>query len=666
MAYKRVSPMPVAEGGLGANSFTAYSVICGGTTSTGAFQNVSGVGSSGNILTSNGAASLPSWQAPAASSISITGNSGGALTGSSFTFTGGTSGAVFAGSGTTLTESFNFLALPDTNSGATTGYISLGGVINFSNFGTQNIFVGPSSGNGTTTSTGSAALGYQALTALTSGTVNVGIGYQALKAVTSAGSNIGIGHLSLSLLTTGSGNNIAIGETPLASLTTGSFNIALGNSAGGSLASSESSNIFISNGGVIGDNNTIRIGAQGSTAGLQNKCFIAGITGVTTSNSNMVTINTSTGQLGAATIPTSSISITGDTGGALTGASFTFAGGTTGLSFGGSGSTETLTFAGITANAGTVNLGTDNAANAINIGLGTTARAIHIGDSAAAHVVTLGSTTGASSTTQRVGTGNYSLDGVAGSTYTVGASTTTGTIAIGGTAQTGTMTLGSSSGTNIVAIGAGEGATTVNIAGGATSAKTVNIARGAVANAVNIGSTNTTATTVISSGSGNVTVNTGLAINANGLNFNTKQSAFVAYLSTSTSNNVTGDATVYKIAFNTKSFDQNTDFNTSTFTFTAPVTGRYYFNVATIFLNVVAQTTVQIQIQATANTYNGSYTSGAGVVAAGGFLGSNHSCFTTMTAGDTCFVNAIASGSTKTVGIDGGFNFTYFGGHLVC
>lgn len=48
---------------IGTNSgLTAYSVITGGTTSSGPFQNVSGVGNSGEVLTSNGAGVLPSWQ----------------------------------------------------------------------------------------------------------------------------------------------------------------------------------------------------------------------------------------------------------------------------------------------------------------------------------------------------------------------------------------------------------------------------------------------------------------------------------------------------------------------------------------------------------------------------------------------------------------------------
>jgi hypothetical protein len=53
----------VAGGGTGAVTFTAYSVICAGTTATGAFQNVSGVGTAAQVLTSNGAAALPTWQA---------------------------------------------------------------------------------------------------------------------------------------------------------------------------------------------------------------------------------------------------------------------------------------------------------------------------------------------------------------------------------------------------------------------------------------------------------------------------------------------------------------------------------------------------------------------------------------------------------------------------
>lgn len=52
----------VANGGTGRTSHAAYAVICGGTTSTAAQQSVSGLGTSGQVLTSNGAGALPTWQ----------------------------------------------------------------------------------------------------------------------------------------------------------------------------------------------------------------------------------------------------------------------------------------------------------------------------------------------------------------------------------------------------------------------------------------------------------------------------------------------------------------------------------------------------------------------------------------------------------------------------
>ncbi len=52
----------VNHGGTGNTTFTAYSVICAGTTATGAFQNVVGLGTATQVLTSNGAGALPTWQ----------------------------------------------------------------------------------------------------------------------------------------------------------------------------------------------------------------------------------------------------------------------------------------------------------------------------------------------------------------------------------------------------------------------------------------------------------------------------------------------------------------------------------------------------------------------------------------------------------------------------
>ena len=55
--------LPVGNGGTGITTATAYAVLCAGTTATGAFQTVSSLGTAGQVLTSNGAGALPTWQA---------------------------------------------------------------------------------------------------------------------------------------------------------------------------------------------------------------------------------------------------------------------------------------------------------------------------------------------------------------------------------------------------------------------------------------------------------------------------------------------------------------------------------------------------------------------------------------------------------------------------
>lgn len=61
----------VSNGGTGLNSLTtSYGVICAGTTPTGNFQNA-GSGISGQVLTSNGPTSLPSFQSTSISGLSL-------------------------------------------------------------------------------------------------------------------------------------------------------------------------------------------------------------------------------------------------------------------------------------------------------------------------------------------------------------------------------------------------------------------------------------------------------------------------------------------------------------------------------------------------------------------------------------------------------------------
>ena len=56
-------PIVVRDGGTGVASHTAYAVVTGGTTTTSPMQSIASVGTADQVLTSNGAASLPTFQA---------------------------------------------------------------------------------------------------------------------------------------------------------------------------------------------------------------------------------------------------------------------------------------------------------------------------------------------------------------------------------------------------------------------------------------------------------------------------------------------------------------------------------------------------------------------------------------------------------------------------
>lgn len=167
------------------------------------------------------------------------------------------------------------------------------------------------------------------LPALTTGTQNVGMGQDVFPDVTSGDSNVAIGWATGNALTEGirntfvgtsSGNNITtgdentlLGSSTGSSITTGNSNVGIGHDAletllGGiqnihikngvtaNFTGSVSSSIIIGGGASPLGSNTIRIGQNGSGAGQQNRCFIAGIAGITVSASEPVAIDTN-GQL---------------------------------------------------------------------------------------------------------------------------------------------------------------------------------------------------------------------------------------------------------------------------------------------------------------------------------------------------------------------------------
>ena len=139
---------------------------------------------------------------------------------------------------------------------------------------------------------------------------------------------------------------------------------------------------------------------------------------------------------------------------------------------------------------------------------------------------------------------------------------------------------------------------------------------------------------------------------------NTSQPAFLAYNS-ATDADVTGDGTNVTVDFDTEVFDQGEDFATDTFT--APVTGKYHFDVAVYLLGLAASDIANVLLITSnrnyANNFNYTAANQSGIL----------SITADMDAGDTASVSVIVTGGTKDVDIYGGATgFTSFSGFLVC
>ena len=332
---------------------TNHAVLVGAGTST---ITKLAIGTTGQVLTGVTGAD-PVWASPAASTITLTGTTGGALGPSnSFTLLGGTVAAgtvpvAIAGVGTTLTTNVQIsqaLAATDATriglsnfnsaqftvdgngfvSASTTGIASTltgnsgvatpvanninvvtdnstvkftgAGATLTQDFGVSNLILG-SSLPSLTTGGNNVSVGNLNLNNLTSGFANTTFGNAAGLLITTSGGNVAVGASALNSLTTGAagiGQNTVLGTSSLISLQTGQYNLVLGSSSGNAYTSSESNNVLVNSVGIVAESNVIRIGRQGSGIRQQNQCFIAGIVGVTVTNTQMVSIDSTTGQLG--------------------------------------------------------------------------------------------------------------------------------------------------------------------------------------------------------------------------------------------------------------------------------------------------------------------------------------------------------------------------------
>jgi len=144
------------------------------------------------------------------------------------------------------------------------------------------------------------------------------------------------------------------------------------------------------------------------------------------------------------------------------------------------------------------------------------------------------------------------------------------------------------------------------------------------------------------------------------------QSAFLAHLG-SNQNNVANDTT---LNFNTEIFDNNADFNTSTYTFTAPVTGKYFISFGLRLDNV---DTASDYVRVRCITSNGNRGGAASIFDPGGlsgdptYWGLGDSLLCDMDANDTATINfAYNSGSQQVDFPADNPEQTHFSAFLVC
>lgn len=212
------------------------------------------------------------------------------------------------------------------------------------------------------------------------------------------------------------------------------------------------------------------------------------------------------------------------------------------------------------------------------------------------------------------------------------------------------------SGTNAVSISTDASATTVNIATGAGS------------KVVTLGTTNTTSSLALKYGTADFSLasatGTTMSVLDTGEFTIPLQPAFVACLS-ATQNNVTGTAAAWiNINANTEIYDVNGDYNNGTFTFTAPVTGKYLFGISSAIIGC----TVANQIGWRVGTSNRDYSNQLFRNASSSNLGITVLVQADMDAADTALFYTLSggeSGLTDDIYGDGTTGGTYCSGYLL-
>ncbi len=145
-----------------------------------------------------------------------------------------------------------------------------------------------------------------------------------------------------------------------------------------------------------------------------------------------------------------------------------------------------------------------------------------------------------------------------------------------------------------------------------------------------------------------------------------KQPSFLAYVNT-TIPNVTGDGTLYTIIYDTEVYDQGSDFNLGTSTFTAPITGKYEL----LFQGMIVGGTVISAANLRTSTSNRDYDNAISTTASlTTTVAGSLNVIADMDTGDTAIFQAITTDSGGKVddinGTSTGRLRNYVSGALLC
>ena len=157
---------------------------------------------------------------------------------------------------------------------------------------------------------------------------------------------------------------------------------------------------------------------------------------------------------------------------------------------------------------------------------------------------------------------------------------------------------------------------------------------------------------------------TAISIDANEIVTMPKQPSFSVKLSADQNNIAVGSNQT--ILFNSEVFDQNADFNTSTYTFTAPATGRYQFNLNLANFEIDSANTeyTNASIITSNRSYSSFFDTQQQLNADCYYFYINLSILADMDANDTAYATVKQHNGTQQQDINS--YHTYFSGYLAC